>query len=74
LAARAGCQWCDVEVEAAYADWPAAQLRRDLRPARVLLSLSRFSAHAAESGCCWRGALERSGADAIKIAAECRLD
>ncbi|MGB6200373.1 MAG: type I 3-dehydroquinate dehydratase, partial [Candidatus Acidiferrales bacterium] len=69
-AARAGCQWCDVEIEATRG-WPAAQRRLDLLPARILISFHNF-----------RGTprdlvevalrLEHSGADGIKIATECR--
>jgi len=70
LAARAGCEWCDVEVEAVR-DWPAAQRLRDLRPARVLVSFHDFRRTPPNlSAMALR--LERSGADAIKIAAECR--
>lgn len=69
-AARAGCQWCDVEIEAARG-WPAAQLRRDLRPARVLLSYHDFRRTPPNLGALARR-LEGSGADALKIAAECR--
>jgi 3-dehydroquinate dehydratase / shikimate dehydrogenase len=70
MAARAGCQWCDVEIEATR-DWPAARRRRDLRPARVLLSYHNFRRTPRNLGALAHR-LERSGADAIKIAAECR--
>jgi 3-dehydroquinate dehydratase / shikimate dehydrogenase len=69
-AVRAGCQWCDVEIEVAR-DWPNAQRRRDLRPARVLVSFHDFRGTPRNLTALARQ-LERSGADAIKIAAECR--
>ena len=69
-AARAGCQWCDVEIEAVR-DWPAARRRRELRPARVLISFHDFRGTPRDLGAVVRR-LERAGADAIKIATECR--
>jgi 3-dehydroquinate dehydratase/shikimate dehydrogenase len=70
LAARAGCQWCDVEIEAAR-DWPASRRRRDLRPARVMVSFHDFR-RTPRNLFAVAQRLERSGGDAIKIAAECR--
>src|SRR5580704_2202665 len=61
-AARAGCQWCDVEIEATR-DWPRVQRRRDLRPARVLISFHDFRRTPRNLGTVVRR-LESSGADA----------
>jgi 3-dehydroquinate dehydratase/shikimate dehydrogenase len=69
-AARAGCQWCDVEIEATH-DWPAAQRQRDLRPARVLVSSHDFRRMPRNLGAVVRR-LELARPDVIKIAAECR--
>jgi 3-dehydroquinate dehydratase / shikimate dehydrogenase len=69
-AARAGCQWCDVEIEAAR-NLPAAQRRRELRPARVMISFHDFRQTPRDLGAVVRR-LERAGGDAIKIATECR--
>jgi len=69
--ARTGCaRWvpmCDVEIEAAR-DWPAAQRRRDLRPARVLVSFHDFSTHPAIYSR-WRCVSNAPVGDAIK---DCR--
>jgi len=69
-AVRAGCQWCDIEIEA-LARWPQRQLKRDLRPARVLLSYHDFRRTPEDLDRVPRK-LARAPHDAIKIAAHCR--
>jgi 3-dehydroquinate dehydratase/shikimate dehydrogenase len=69
-AARAGCRWCDVEVETARHVRPN-ELRRAVAPARLLISahdFRRVPAHLAPLV----KRLERCGGHAIKIAAACR--
>src|SRR5579862_2979831 len=69
-AVRAGCQWCDVELELAEQLRPG-ELRRALSPARVLVSAHDFKRMPRDlSGLVRR--LERCGGDAVKVAAACR--
>jgi len=68
-AVRAGCRWCDIEIEA-LAHWPQRQLKRDLRPARVLLSYHDFRRTPANLNGVARQ-LDRAPHDAIKIATHC---
>ena len=68
-AARAGCLWCDVEIETAERFAPAA-LRRVLAPARVLISAHDFRGMPGHVGQLM-DRLKRCGADAVKIAATC---
>ena len=69
-AVRAGCRWCDVEMETAERYQPA-ELRRALAPARLLVSAHDFRARSARPA--RAGArLDRCGAHAVKIAAACR--
>jgi len=71
-AVRAGCQWCDVEIEA-LARWPELELKRDLRPARVLLSYHDFRGTPNHLDRVARK-LEQASQDAIKIATQCRTN
>lgn len=68
-AAQAGCAWCDVEVETAKR-MAAADLRRALQPARLLISYHNFRRTPSGLPAIVRG-LERAGGDAIKIAVQC---
>src|SRR6185369_10390330 len=68
-AVRAGCQWCDVELETAARLQPA-ELRAALAPARLLVSAHDFRRTPRNLGDIVRR-LERSGGDAIKIATAC---
>jgi len=73
-AVRAGCDWCDIEVEAingARDPKAAAELRRALRPAQILLSYHDFRRTPRNLDALARR-LDRFGANAIKIATECR--
>jgi 3-dehydroquinate dehydratase/shikimate dehydrogenase len=69
-AARAGCSWCDVEIETARRFAPAA-LRKALAPARALISAHDFRGMPVHLGRLL-GKLERQGGGAIKLAATCR--
>ena len=69
-AVRAGCRWCDVELETAE-QWQPQQLRRALAPARLLVSAHHFQQVPRDLRGLVRR-LERRGADVIKIAAACR--
>jgi len=69
-AVRAGCQWCDIEIEA-LAGWPMGRIKRDLSPARILLSYHDFRATPKRPEAAARR-LERKGADAIKVTTHCR--
>jgi 3-dehydroquinate dehydratase/shikimate dehydrogenase len=68
-AARAGCAWCDVEIETAERFAPAA-LRKALAPARVLVSAHDFRGMPADLPRLL-AQLKRCGGDAVKIAATC---
>jgi 3-dehydroquinate dehydratase / shikimate dehydrogenase len=69
-AARAGCAWCDVEIETASQIAPA-ELRRAVAPARLLVSAHDFRRLPPDlPGLVKR--LDRFGARGIKIAAMCR--
>ena len=68
-AVRAGCNWCDLEIETADHIAPA-NLRRALYPARLLISYHDFRrTPSGLPGIVRR--LERAGGDAVKIAAGC---
>jgi 3-dehydroquinate dehydratase / shikimate dehydrogenase len=68
-AARSGCAWCDVEIETARRV-DRNELARALFPAHVMVSYHDFRRTPRKlSGIVRR--LERSGGDAIKIAAQC---
>ena len=69
-AARAGCQWCDVEIETAERLEPGV-LRKALAPARLLISAHDFRGLPRGLPRLLRR-LERCGASAVKIAATCR--
>ena len=70
LAVRAGCQWCDVEIETAN-EIAAPDLRRAVSPARLLISHHDFRGTPRNlAGIVHR--LTRIGGAAIKIAAQCR--
>ena len=66
---RAGCNWCDVEIETASHIAPA-DLRRALHPARLLISYHNFRRTPSGLPEIVRR-LERAGGDAVKIAAVC---
>ncbi len=68
-AVRAGCNWCDVEIETASHIAPA-DLRRALHPARLLISYHNFRRTPSGLPEIVRR-LERAGGDAVKIAAQC---
>ena len=68
-AVRAGCQWCDVEIETAEQLQPGA-LRRALAPAKLLISAHDFRGLPPALPTLVRR-LERSGAGAVKLAATC---
>lgn len=68
-AARAGCAWCDVERETAK-HLPRRELQSKLSPARVLVSYHDFRATPRNLRGIVRQ-LDRSGGQAIKIAAQC---
>jgi 3-dehydroquinate dehydratase/shikimate dehydrogenase len=69
-AARAGCDWCDVEIETSWRI-PCDQLRRRLSPARVLVSHHDFRATPRNLAGIFRK-LDRAGGHAVKLAAHCR--
>jgi 3-dehydroquinate dehydratase/shikimate dehydrogenase len=69
MAARAGCGWCDVEIETAK-KIAGVDIRRSLSPARVMVSHHNFRGTPGNL----RGVvrqLRRVGGQAIKIAAQC---
>ena len=68
-AVRAGCNWCDVEIETA-AHIAPADLRRALHPARLLISYHNFRRTPSGLPEIVRR-LERAGGEAVKIAAVC---
>lgn len=69
-AAAAGCAWCDVEIETAER-FRGEALRSALHPARLLVSYHNFRRPPGDlRRLCKR--LEAAGADAVKIAAQCR--
>jgi len=68
-AVRAGCRWCDVEIETAERLEPGA-LRKALAPARLLISAHDFRGLPPRLPSLVRR-LERSGASAVKLAATC---
>lgn len=70
-AVRAGCSWCDVEIETAKHMAPD-ELHRTLRPARLLISYHNFRRTPSGLPRIVRQ-LERAGGDAIKIAAQCNF-
>jgi 3-dehydroquinate dehydratase/shikimate dehydrogenase len=69
-AARAGCRWCDMEIETAGRFEPGA-LRKALTPARLIISAHDFRGLPTGLSRLARK-LERRGASAVKIAATCR--
>jgi 3-dehydroquinate dehydratase/shikimate dehydrogenase len=69
-AVRAGCQWCDVEIEMA-ANMGREELRRALSPARVMVSHHDFRRTPRNLQEIVRH-LERAGGHAVKVAAQCR--
>jgi 3-dehydroquinate dehydratase / shikimate dehydrogenase len=69
-AVRAGCLWCDVEIETAKHFAPD-ELRRALAPARVIASHHDFRKTPRNLSGIVRQ-LERTGAQTVKIAAQCR--
>ena len=69
-AVRAGCRWCDVEIETAERLEPAA-LRKALAPARLLISAHDFRGLPRGLPGLLRR-LGRRGASAVKVAATCR--
>jgi 3-dehydroquinate dehydratase / shikimate dehydrogenase len=69
-AARAGVDWCDVEIETAK-HMARGELKRKLSPARVMVSHHDFSKTPKNlAGIARR--LSQAGGEAIKIAAHCR--
>jgi 3-dehydroquinate dehydratase/shikimate dehydrogenase len=68
-AVRAGCNWCDLEIETA-AHIAPADLRRALYPVRLLISYHNFRRTPSGLREIIRR-LERAGGDAVKIAAQC---
>ena len=69
-AVRAGCHWCDIELETA-SQMASADLREALAPARLLISAHDFHGLPRDlRGLA--GKLANAGADVIKIATVCR--
>jgi 3-dehydroquinate dehydratase/shikimate dehydrogenase len=68
-AARAGCLWCDVEIETA-AHFEPAVLRKAVAPAKLLISAHDFRGMPADVERLV-GNLRGCGADAVKVAATC---
>ncbi|MBZ5660206.1 MAG: shikimate dehydrogenase [Acidobacteriia bacterium] len=68
-AVRAGCGWCDVEIETAN-NIAAGELRRALSPARVMISHHDFRKTPRNPASIVRE-LSRAGGHAVKIAAQC---
>jgi 3-dehydroquinate dehydratase / shikimate dehydrogenase len=69
-AVRAGCAWCDVEIETAK-HMARGALERALAPARVMVSYHDFRGTPRNLSAIVRR-LERAGGHAIKVAAHCR--
>jgi 3-dehydroquinate dehydratase / shikimate dehydrogenase len=69
-AVRAGCQWCDVEIESA-GGVRRGELRDALAPARLLISAHDFRRVPRDLRRSI-AQLDRAGGDAVKIAAACR--
>lgn len=68
-AVRAGCAWCDLEIETA-SRVPVVGLRRSLAPARILVSHHDFRKTPQNLAAVVRQ-LEKVRGDAIKVAAQC---
>jgi 3-dehydroquinate dehydratase/shikimate dehydrogenase len=68
-AARAGCRWCDLEIETAE-HFSASALRKALAPAKLLISAHDFAGMPADVPALV-ARLKRCGAHAVKIAATC---
>lgn len=68
-AVRAGCAWCDVEIETAKRI-PIGELRRALAPARILVSYHDFRETPRNLATVVRQ-LEKVRGDAVKVAAQC---
>jgi 3-dehydroquinate dehydratase/shikimate dehydrogenase len=68
-AVRAGCQWCDIELEVA-GQLPRNELHRALSPARILVSAHDFRRTPRSLGSLVRR-LGRCGGDAVKVATAC---
>ena len=69
-AVRAGCSWCDLEIETILRTTPG-EIRRSISPARLMISHHDF--HRTPSNLSGvAGRLRRAGADAIKIAVHCK--
>jgi 3-dehydroquinate dehydratase type I len=68
-AVRAGCGWCDVEIETAKT-MPARELRQALSPARVMISHHDFRKIPRNLTGIVRK-LSRAGGQALKIAGQC---
>ena len=68
-AVRAGCSWCDVEIETAERFEPGA-LKKALAPARLLISAHDFRGLPRDLPRLL-GRLKRRGAHAVKVAATC---
>ncbi len=69
MAARAGCAWCDIEIEIAK-KFSAGELRRALSPARLVVSHHNFRGMPRNlDGIAQQ--LRRAGGQAVKIAAQC---
>jgi 3-dehydroquinate dehydratase/shikimate dehydrogenase len=69
-AVRAGCQWCDVEIER-LGNIAPKELRRALSPARVMISHHDFQGTPRKLSTIV-AKLDRAGGQAIKVAAQCR--
>jgi 3-dehydroquinate dehydratase/shikimate dehydrogenase len=68
-AVRAGCAWCDVEIETAKRI-PIGELRRALAPARILVSYHDFRKTPRNLAAVVKQ-LEKLRGDAVKVAAQC---
>ena len=68
-AVRAGCRWCDLEIEVARHSLPA-EIQKSLAPARVMVSHHDFQRTPKNLAKVVRGLLARGGS-AVKIAAQC---
>jgi 3-dehydroquinate dehydratase/shikimate dehydrogenase len=69
-AVKAGCRWCDVEVEIAE-QFPPGELRQILSPARILVSAHDFRQTPRDLNALVRR-LQGCGGDALKIATNCQ--